>query len=78
MRTIISAIAVLLLSACGSPSNNTATATGTDAAPSLAVGKTGIANGVEITVTSVKQTNQVANAKLVPLAGPQETYVVVK
>lgn len=78
MRTIISAIAVLLLSACGSPSNTTATATGTDATPSLAVGKTGIANGVEITLTSVKQTNQVMSAKLVPLAGPQETYVVVK
>ena len=78
MRTIISAIAVLLLSACGSPSNTTATTSATAAATSLAVGKTGSATGVEIAVTSVKQTNQVANAKIVPLAGPQETYVVIK
>ncbi len=78
MRLLISAFAVLLLSACGSPSNTSATVAGTDAAPSLAVGKTGQASGVEITVTSVKQTNQVTAPSLVPLAGTDETYVLVK
>ena len=75
MRTIklaFSALALLPLSACGT-SEPTA-----PAAPALAVGQTGKANGIEIAVTSVKATNQVADPPAVALAGPDETYVVVK
>ena len=75
MRTIklaFSALALMPLSACGT-SETTA-----PAAPALAIGETGKANGIEIAVTSVKSTNQVADPSAVPLAGPDETYVVVK
>ena len=75
MRTIklaLSVLALLPLSACGT-SETTASA-----APALAIGQTGKANGIEIAVTSVKSTNQVAEPPAVALAGPDETYVVVK
>ena len=75
MRTIklaLSVLALLPLSACGTP------ATTAPAAPALAIGETGKANGIEIALTSVKSTNQVAEPPAVALAGPDETYVVVK
>lgn len=81
MRTIVlafSTLALLPLTACGSSETNNGTTSEAPAAPALAIGETGKANGIEIAVTSVKSTNQVADPSAVPLAGPDETYVVVK
>ena len=74
MRTIqiaLSALALMPLSACGTSE------TTVPAAPALAIGQTGKANGIEVALTSVKSTNQVADPPAVALAGPDETYVVV-
>ena len=80
MRTIrlaFSAFTLLPLAACGSSGTDPATK---DQAPAVlhAIGETGKADGIEVALTSVKATNQVSDPSAVPLAGPDETYVVVK
>ena len=73
--------ALLLLSACGeAPTSQT---TGGEAvaqpeAKPVAIGQTGKADGVEITIDSVKTMNQVGPAGIGPKAEPTETFVVVK
>ena len=84
MKTITTFLALSLafvLSACGESSQQTA---GTDAAaaaqiatPPTAKGKTGKAENVDFTITSVDQPSQVGMAGMGPKAEAGETFVVV-
>jgi hypothetical protein len=73
------ALTALALSACGgsnqSPSSSTQEST--EPAKTFNLKETAIADGVEITVTAVKQAKQVVPAIAAPPAGPDETFVVV-
>lgn len=73
--------ALLLLSACGEAPTSQATGGEAVAQPEakpIAIGETGKADGVEITIDNVKTTNQVGPAGVGPKAEPTETFVVVK
>lgn len=70
--------ALLLLSACGEPSQTTGgEATAQPEAKPVALGEAGKAKGVDFTVTKVKITNQVGPAGIGPKAEAGETFVVV-
>ena len=75
MRHLISAFAVLMLSACGSSSDTSTTA---PAAPAKTykLGEAASAEGLEVTLTSVKQTKSPVPG--IEPAGPDETYLVAK
>ena len=76
MRTIISATALLLLSACGSPSDTSTTA---PAAPAKTykLGETASAKGLDFTVTKVEQRGFLGAAGQGFKAEAGETFVVV-
>ena len=76
MRTMISAIAVLLLSACGSSSDTSTTA---PAAPAKTykLGETASAKGLDFTVTKVDQRSLLGAGGEGFKAEPGETFVVV-
>lgn len=72
--------ALLALSACGGErhsNGNAAAASGAPAADAIAVKKTGHADGVDFTVTSVSTTGQIAAAAGGPKAEAGETFVIV-
>jgi len=79
MRTTIAVLSLLSMAACG----------GSDQSPSTAIEETApatkvhnlkevaVADGVEITLTGMKQTKQAVPSMAAPPAGPDETFVVV-
>ena len=86
MRTIISAIAVLLLSACGSPNNEDQAAPAAQQVPAPApasvkvnaIGEVTAGPGYEFTLNSVEERAKPSNSPYAHSAGDGQVYVVAK
>lgn len=77
MRILTASLALVLVSATGGcDSGTSAPSVSADIKPT-AVGQTGKAEGVEITVTAAKTRGQIGPAGAGLTAGPEETFVVV-
>lgn len=74
------AFTLLALTACGGsePSGTTKAEEARSAAKIYGLKEAAPADGVEITLTSVKQTNQALPPEASPPAGPDETFVVLQ
>lgn len=73
--------ALLLVSACGQAPTSQTTGGEATAQPEvkpIALGETGKAAGVEITIDTVKTMGQIGPAGIGPKAEPTETFVVIK
>jgi hypothetical protein len=81
MKKIMPFLCLVLLAGCGeAPTSQT---TGGEAvaqpeAKAIAIGETGKADGIEITIDSLKTVSQVGLAGVGPKAEPTETFVVIK
>lgn len=78
-HTYISIALAALLTACGggAPSQPAANAVEQSGSPVIAVGETGKAEGIDLTVTDVAQKSQLGPAGVGPKAEKGETFVVV-
>jgi hypothetical protein len=76
MRALIAAFTLLAVTGCGGP--ETATTSSATEAPAkvFAVGEAATADGVEVTITAIQQTNRIADAPGIPATGADEIYVV--
>ncbi|WP_374414899.1 hypothetical protein [Novosphingobium colocasiae] len=72
MRTFIAAAALLALAGCGGSEEAASPSTPTMAA------QTATAEGVEVTLTSVEESNNVLDPGIFPEAGPDATYIIAR
>lgn len=80
LRNLMPLVALLALGGCGGSSSstgNTSAANTTTATPTIAVGTTGKAEGIDFTVTSVSTPKQIGAMGIGPKAEAGETFVVV-
>lgn len=79
MKKIVPVLCLALLSACGESSqNNGGQANAQPDVKPIALGQTGKADGVDITITSAKATSQLGPAGVGPKAEAGEVFVVVR
>lgn len=78
MNKVLILLSLALLSACGGEPSSQPAGGEQPATVPIALGQTGKAEGVEITINSLKTMSQVGPAGIGPKAEPTETFVVVK